>query len=167
MWIIKPFNLFGGEGVKLMLSINDLPKEAIVVKYISKPYLVNLKKIDLRLYALVTGYAPLKIYLYDDGIVRFASENYTLDQNSLKNSFIHLTNVCINRKFSKDGKVTKWRLKDFISYLKKDKNADFTNIWNKVKDFIIKAFISITEYAIETMEKSYSHINYQNLYELY
>ena len=167
MWIIKPFSLFGGEGVKLMETVNELPDEAIVVKYISRPFLVNSKKIDLRLYALVTGYAPLKIYLYDDGIVRFASENYSLDQNNLKNSFIHLTNVCINRKFRKDGKVTKWRLKEFISYLQREKRTDFNNIWIKIKDLITKAFISITEFAIKTMETDYSHINYQNLYELY
>ena len=167
MWIIKPFNLFGGEGVKLMENVSDIPEEAIVVKYISRPYLVNSKKIDLRLYALVTGYAPLKIYLYDDGIVRFASENYSLDQNSLRNSFIHLTNVCINRKYRKDGKVTKWRLKEFIAYLQREKRIDFYHVWTKIKDIAIKAFLSITEYAIKTMKTDYPHVNYQNLYELY
>ena len=42
-------------------------------RYLSKPYLINDSKFDIRLYVYVTSYDPLRIYLYDDGLVRFAS----------------------------------------------------------------------------------------------
>ena len=167
MWIIKPYNLFGGSGVELMTSIKDLPEEAIIVKYIYNPFLINCKKFDLRLYTLVTGYAPLKIYLYNEGLVRFASENYNIDKRNLKNSFIHLTNVAINKKYRSDGKVTKWSLTTLINYLKKTEQIDFNIIWKKIKDLVIKTFISITDMAIEELEDDYSFLNYQNLFELY
>ena len=115
--VIMPFGLFGGEGIKIMTKIEDIPEKCLAVKYLTDPYLINGKKIDLRLYALVTGFRPLRIYIYQDGIVRFASQNYNVNKNELDNMFIHLTNVCINRKFTPSGKTTKWLFKDFVKYL--------------------------------------------------
>jgi tubulin polyglutamylase TTLL9 len=33
-------------------------------RYVDSPYLVGGKKFDLRIYALVTSYNPLRVYLY-------------------------------------------------------------------------------------------------------
>lgn len=33
-------------------------------RYVDEPYLVGGKKFDLRIYALVTNYSPLRIFLY-------------------------------------------------------------------------------------------------------
>ena len=40
------------------------PKIPHANSYVDSPYLVGGKKFDLRIYALVTSYAPLRIYLY-------------------------------------------------------------------------------------------------------
>ena len=56
----------------------------------------------MRMYVLVTSYHPLRVYLYNEGLARFATENYTNDQNILKNKFVHLTNFSINKRNTKN-----------------------------------------------------------------
>ena len=52
-------------------------------------------KWDLRVYVLVTSVAPLTVYIYEEGLVRFSTEKFKLDD--LENSFVHLTNTSINK----------------------------------------------------------------------
>lgn len=68
-----------GTGIKVIHRWAHLPKKKslVVQQYISDPYLINGSKFDLRLYVLVTSFNPLRIYLYPDGLARFASSKYT------------------------------------------------------------------------------------------
>lgn len=83
------------------------------------PHLINGLKYDLRLYVLVTSYDPLRIYLYEEGLTRFATENYTTKKKGVNKKYIHLTNYSVNKyaeKFVKntnpdtDGEGSKWSL---------------------------------------------------------
>ena len=64
-----------GIGIKVIHKWNQIPRRrpVIVQKYLARPYLINDSKFDLRIYVYVTSYDPLRIYVYDDGLVRFAS----------------------------------------------------------------------------------------------
>ena len=42
---------------------------------------------------LIAGLSPLKIYLYKEEMVRFATEEYILEKNHLNELYRHLTNV--------------------------------------------------------------------------
>ena len=55
-------------------------------------------KYDLRLYVFINGIDPLRIYIYKDGLARFATVRYQkpCDKN-LDNLFMHLTNYAINK----------------------------------------------------------------------
>merc|ERR1719220_1099151 len=76
-----------------------MPQQNLIVqKYISNPFLVNGLKFDLRLYVLLTSIDPIKLYLYDDGLVRFATKPFSIDEDNLNNKYIHLTNYAINKK---------------------------------------------------------------------
>jgi tubulin polyglutamylase TTLL5 len=59
-------------------DISEVPlNESLVIsRYIDNPLLINGLKFDMRLYVLVTSFDPLKIYIYNEGLVRFASEPY-------------------------------------------------------------------------------------------
>lgn len=42
----------------------------------TRPYIYKKLKFDLRIYVLLLGCDPLRILIYKDGIVRFATSNY-------------------------------------------------------------------------------------------
>ncbi len=46
---------------------DEAPETYLAQRYVDSPYLVGGRKFDLRIYALVTCYNPLKVYLYRCG----------------------------------------------------------------------------------------------------
>lgn len=64
-----------------------------------KPYLIDGLKFDLRIYVLVAGIDPLRIFVYEEGLARFATEEYRPPRSeNLDNKFMHLTNYAINKE---------------------------------------------------------------------
>ena len=103
-WIVKPAGSSQGRGILIITSITQLPTDGagqmqddnwVVEKYINNPLLLNGKKFDLRLYVCVTSFHPLRIYLHQEGLVRFATESY--NNTTFTNPFVHLTNYSINK----------------------------------------------------------------------
>jgi len=78
-WITKPVNGCQGKGIHILDDLKDLnPNEICVIsRYISNPLLINSHKFDLRIYVAITSYEPLRIYVYKEGLARFASESYS------------------------------------------------------------------------------------------
>jgi tubulin polyglutamylase TTLL4 len=64
-----------GKGIKVIDKHSNVKNKnnTIVSRYIMKPHLISNKKYDLRIYILVTSFDPLRIYKFNDGLVRFAS----------------------------------------------------------------------------------------------
>jgi tubulin polyglutamylase TTLL6/13 len=42
----------------------------------TKPYLIDGLKFDLRVYALIYGIEPLRVFVFQEGLARFATEEY-------------------------------------------------------------------------------------------
>jgi len=49
---------------------------AVVQEYIDKPMLIGGFKSHLRLYVLITSADPLRVFVYQDGLLHLASEKY-------------------------------------------------------------------------------------------
>ena len=114
LWILKPVAASCGRGIKVITSTSKINKrEGILAsKYIMNPHLINGLKYDLRVYVLVTSFNPLKVYMYNDGLVRFATEKYNNDPSQLTKKFIHLTNFSVNKKSAKFVKNTDSRARN-------------------------------------------------------
>jgi hypothetical protein len=172
IWLIKPVASSRGRGIRILTNMNDIPEKTLITHYISNPHLINGKKYDLRLYVLITGYCPLKIYLFEDGLTRFCSEDYNLDQSKLSDKYIHLTNYSINKNnenFEKNDDTekeegNKWSIFTYKKYLK-EKKIDFNKIWKKIKDIVIKTILSITDSGIPIIKDF--NLSSVNLFEIY
>lgn len=70
----------------------------VVQRYIDNPLLVEGYKFDLRVYVLIGSIDPLRIYIYHDGLARFATELYeSATRNNFRSTYQHLTNYAINK----------------------------------------------------------------------
>lgn len=70
----------------------------VVQRYLAKPYLIDDFKFDLRVYVLMFGVDPLRIFVYQEGLARFATEAYTgPSKSNLDKLYMHLTNYAINK----------------------------------------------------------------------
>ncbi|XP_013375255.1 PREDICTED: tubulin polyglutamylase TTLL4 isoform X4 [Chinchilla lanigera] len=160
-WIVKPPASARGIGIQVIHKWSQLPKHRplLVQRYLHKPYLISGSKFDLRIYVYVTSYDPLRIYLFSDGLVRFASCKYSPSMKSLGNKFMHLTNYSINKKnteYQANADETacqghKWALKALWKYLsQKGINSDI--IWEKIKDVVVKTIISSEPYVTNLLK---------------
>lgn len=71
----------------------------VVQKYLERPLLLNQRKFDIRVWALLTQ--ENKLFFFQEGYVRTSSVEYTLEQSSIQKPEIHLTNIAV-QKFSQD-----------------------------------------------------------------
>lgn len=172
LWLVKPVNNYGGRNISFFYSLENIKlKKFIITQYIKKVNLIKGKKYDLRLYILITGLKPLRIYFYKEGLVRIASEIFSLNKSSINNKFIHLTNLCVNslnKRFirpngSSDENSNQWNLKIYRNFLKKN-NIEWKNIRKKIKDIIIKSIISVYRNLTEVNEKL--KVEDQSFYEV-
>ena len=150
LWIVKPNNLSFGQGIHFLISLKEEAfNKYLISEYLKNPHLIYGRKYDFRLYILVTGLKPLRIYLNKEGLIRIATNNYSLSLESIKDNFTHLTNTGINvrnKKYhyaenSSDELANKWNFATYKKYLKKHKISS-KSIFAKIKDLIIKTIIS-------------------------
>ncbi|XP_034848003.1 probable tubulin polyglutamylase TTLL2 [Mirounga leonina] len=148
-WICKPAELSRGRGIIIFSDIKDLifDDTYVVQKYICNPLLVGRYKCDLRIYVCVTGFKPLTIYIYQEGLVRFATEKF--DLSNLQNNYAHLTNSSINKSGVSYEKIKevighgcKWTLSRFFSYLR-SWDMDDLLLWQKINHMVILTVLAI------------------------
>ncbi len=150
LWLVKPYDQCGGDGIFFLKKYENIPSNSIITKYITNPLLLNKKKFDLRLHVIITSFRPLKIYLSKDGYVRIATNNYSL--NDLNDKFCHFTNTHIGIKsknykyspnfYSEEG--NDWSVSTLRRYMKRNGIND-TKIFNDIKDIIIKTILSVQD----------------------
>ena len=171
IYIVKPLASTHGKGVRILTDTTTVPTKGILEKYIYNPHLIKKRKYDMRIYVLVTGFRPLKIYIYDNGLVRFCSEKYTTDADKFNNNYIHVTNYSVSKALEILHKgeqdidyEIKWSLLALKGYFL-EKKINFEPIWKKIKDIAIKTILSVCD--ISTPSLKAFKLTSCNLFELY
>lgn len=110
-------------------------------RYLTNPHLIDGFKYDLRVYVVVTCFDPLRVYVYPDGLARFATEKYSSSESTLRKRCMHLTNYSINSKKSQfelnmdkeeDGVGSKWSLAALQTWFRNN-NLDWAPVWQQVR----------------------------------
>jgi tubulin polyglutamylase TTLL2 len=148
VWICKPADLSRGRGIFIFRDLSELQYDcsAVLQKYITNPLLIAGYKFDIRVYVCVTSFHPLSIYIYQEGIVRFSTEKF--DLNNLSNVYSHLTNTSINKfgpsyKTDKErvGPGCKWSITQLRHYFRQNE-IDDRLLWCKVSSLVILTILA-------------------------
>ncbi|RKP20609.1 TTL-domain-containing protein [Rozella allomycis CSF55] len=151
-FIAKPDSGSQGRGIFLFKdpSLINANSNMIVQKYLHKPYLIDGKKFDMRIYVLITSCDPLRIFLYKEGLGRFATESYK------EPNYFNL-----NKNFDRDStenKGSKRYLRNGLQYrtltsvfdLLSQNGHDVDKIWDNIKDVIIKTILVVQNHLKRT-----------------
>ncbi|KAF8359016.1 ttll-4, partial [Pristionchus pacificus] len=156
--IIKPPASARGTGIMVTRKMKDIKQDSplIAQQYIYRPMTINGTKFDLRLYAYVPCLDPLRVYLYEEGLVRFATVKYSNSMSTISNKYMHLTNYSINKFADRDGissdPVPKWRLSELWTYFE-ERGIDSKKILESIEEVIVKAFIACEKHIRDHMLK--------------
>lgn len=156
-YIIKPAAAAQGRGIFLTQSLKDIQMDGMVCQlYVKKPLLIDGLKFDLRVYALVTSLDPLRIYIYNEGLTRFATRQYAVPtKGNSGNVFMHLTNYSLNRlseSFSKDQEKGSKRTFSSLNRILSRDGYDVALLWNEIDEIVVKTVIS----ALPVLKHNYS-----------
>ena len=172
LWLDKPILDSNGNGISIFKKLRIVHNQRyLITKLITNIDLIDKKKYDLRIYVLITGLNPLRIYFNKEGLVRRATKIYNLTLESLNDKCIYLTNTDINMKNNNytypknynDKKANMWNLNTYKNYLK-SKKVDYNAIKEKIKDIIIKSIISFKDNLLYKNERI--HVKDRNIYTL-
>lgn len=143
----------------------------VVQEYIDHPLLIDKLKFDLRIYVLILGVDPPRIFLFRDGLARFATAKYRIPNvDNAQNMKMHLTNYSINKNsdnFQKNSAAvadfigSKRSLKFVLRHLKNQCGADTVAIMAEIKNIIIKTVMSGQPH-LSTSYKQYHNDDFEN-----
>lgn len=156
-YIVKPAAAAQGRGIFLTQTLKDIHMDGMVCQiYLKRPLLIEGFKFDLRVYALVTSLDPLRIYIYNEGLTRFATKPYAPPTKSnTGNTFMHLTNYSLNKlseSFSKDREKGSKRTFSSLNRILSRDGYDVAQLYNEIDDIVVKTVIS----ALPVLKHNYS-----------
>jgi len=140
---------------------------------VKNPLLIQGLKFDLRVYVLVTSYEPLRVYVYREGLVRFACRPYSNDPQHLTDAYRHLTNYSINKgsaTFVENSQVHadnvghKWSFSALNRHLKCT-GVDVQLMWTRIMDVIMKSLLAVEPVIGARTKTTACHSH--NCFELY
>ncbi|XP_069899382.1 tubulin polyglutamylase TTLL13 isoform X2 [Dipodomys merriami] len=147
-FICKPDSGSQGRGIFITRSPREVkPGEHMICQqYISKPFLIDGFKFDMRIYVLITSCDPLRIFMYEEGLARFATRPYVEPtNNNLEDVCMHLTNYAINKRnenFVRDDSMGSKRKLSTLNAWLQEHSHDPRELWEDIEDIIIKTVIS-------------------------
>ncbi|CAF3588851.1 unnamed protein product [Rotaria sp. Silwood1] len=156
IYIVKPINAAMGQGISIHCDYKQIQPmdNYIIQEYIREPYLIDGFKFDLRIYALITSCDPLRVFIFNNGLVRMSSKKYKIPNSKNKfNLSMHLTNYIpdeneLDDDFDIDNGKTD-SLEFLFKYLK-NQNQDVNKLWKEIQNIVIKTIFLAEPHLLKT-----------------
>lgn len=152
-YIVKPDAGTQGEGIYLISDPRDYEitkkERHVVQEYVSNPLLMDGLKFDLRVYVVVLGLDPLRIYLCRDGLARFATEPYARPTSkNIDRQYMHLTNYSLNRwsdTYKHTDRLHDGSKRTLTSVLHRlaQRGCDADAIWQDIEKVVVKTIMAM------------------------
>uniref|UniRef100_A0A8C9CVP8 Tubulin tyrosine ligase like 6 n=1 Tax=Phocoena sinus TaxID=42100 RepID=A0A8C9CVP8_PHOSS len=148
VYICKPDSGCQGRGIFITRTVKEIkPGEDMICQlYISKPFIIDGFKFDLRIYVLMTSCDPLRILCTTKDWRASPPPSYSRPcPDNLDDICMHLTNYSVNKhspNFLRDAHSgSKRKLSTFNVYMESH-GYNVGQIWRDIEDIIIKTLIS-------------------------
>ena len=158
IWISKLLTEASGMGMEIYAGTSKIPPKSyfekddnrVVQQYVKDPFLINKKKIDTRLYVVVTSFNSLRVYLHSTGQVNIAQNEYSKDFTDLYGHISNKAGSAGDRAYDlNDKKLRGERLIDeFINRISINDLADripaekWADVWGKIESLISRTMIA-------------------------
>ncbi|KDO32755.1 hypothetical protein SPRG_02453 [Saprolegnia parasitica CBS 223.65] len=123
---------------------DDVPPNAVVTKYI-EPLLISGRKFDLRFFVLIASLDPLRVYVYDNALLRFCTQPYpvNLDASADVASYI----------VDDNDYLPPWELPDLRDYYTElpSSATEGSNHWRVLKAYLRDHNIDVDRFHRETL----------------
>ncbi|XP_014672393.1 PREDICTED: tubulin polyglutamylase TTLL4-like [Priapulus caudatus] len=153
LWVQKNSN---HRGIKIQ-KIADLDLKAegtFVQEYIAKPLLIDARKFDIGVYAVLTSIRPLRLYLYDeDALFRFCPKDYhPFDPADLKRYVVEDDYTPMWKMPSLKHYYTDlgFSFKESFNMYMKSKGLNPDRVWQQIDESIIEVFTSKENQLIQS-----------------
>lgn len=145
-WIMKPSLGKRALGVKILTKGEDIPSklvnDQVVQQYITNPLLIEGRKFHFRLYLLITSLQPLSVFLHQEGLVLFATMNYSSDVKTFNDLAIHLTNAAVADRVKRQSTTNSLLLSELWLLMETKYGINTTSVWEGIVDVMAKVALS-------------------------
>lgn len=168
-WIQKSSS-HRGISIETSQSVDLDLQDTLVQEYMSNPLLIDGKKFDIGIYAVLTSVEPLRVYIYEaESLLRFCADTY-FDKETNKFNSSNLDSFVVG-----DDYTPIWLMPSLLrhyigvnlsmkqtlnSYLRR-LNKDGNQIWTQIEE-TIKHVYKLKEHHIARMSRMYQEANNYN-----
>ena len=150
-WILKPSVGKKALGVRIFNSTMDVHRyvqtggagKVIVQKYVDDPFLIGGRKFHLRLYLVITSLVPLRVLLHREGLVLFASREYSWgSERDLRDMSKQLTNAAVADRLQRSSRVNSMLFSELLTLMAAEYSINTEQVLRDVEDLMTKLVLS-------------------------
>ncbi|GMS81441.1 hypothetical protein PENTCL1PPCAC_3616, partial [Pristionchus entomophagus] len=144
LWVQKD-NAHRNIRIKDVDSIDVGKTNSFVQKFVDNPLLIDNRKFDIGIYTVVTSLNPLRVYVYDDVLIRFCPKDYhpfdveDVDKYVVGDDYTPIWEIPSLMKLYNEGRYS---MRETMTAHLRREGKDANKIWKQLNDIISEVFQS-------------------------